>query len=207
MRKSLSSALMLFALLLSPAAYSEHQKVPISDEDIKAVALAIEDEIYDYGYQIYEFGDVGRRVANEKQEIRIYVRPFLEQGKDLGEVGKGEGQVIYKLMPFGEVFRFFSIEKDGAAIVYGNPEFGFHPEHPNYLTVYMDDDDLCQFKHDWLKSSYVIQLHPSAERLHEAAERQRKRIGHSVRENPGSRFFPPGIDPRCGENRPSSKKR
>lgn len=178
----------------------ETQRIPVRDSDVEAVIQAIEDEIYDYGYQGFGFDYAGKPVQQGEYRLPVYFRPYLGRGKDLGEVAKGEGFVIYKYPPFGEVFRLFTLEKGGLAVVYGNPEFGFPPTHPNFLTLFMDDDEVCQYKHDWVKAYFVVDLKPSAERLHQAAERQVQRIGRSVRLSPDSRIVPEGQDPRCPTN-------
>ncbi len=189
----------LSLVLLFVIAPAECKQAPrnVTSADLKAVSQAIEDEIYDFGYQGWDFGYVGKTVGPDEQQIRIYVQPKLEEGASLGEVGKGLGYVIYKYMPFGEVLRLFWFDTHGLVVLGGNPEFGFPPTHPNYLTVFMDDDELCHDKQTWLRSSFVIQLHPSAQRLQKAAERQKERIGYSVRLDPSHRLVPAGRDPRC----------
>ena len=58
--------------------------------------------------------------------------------------------MIYKLRPIREVCRVFWYNDSGLAILGGHPEWNFPPTEPSYLTVYMDDDQLIQFKHDFL---------------------------------------------------------
>ena len=168
--------------------------------DAKAVAQAIEDEIYDFGYQGWDFGYVGKTIGTDEQQIRAYIAPDLEANRNLGGAAGVIGYVIYKLMPFGEVYRLFWFTKDGLVVLGGNPEFGFPPTHPNYLTVFMDDDELCHDKQTWLKANFIIQLHPTAQRLRQAAERQKERIGYSVRLDPAHRVYTPDHDPRCPVN-------
>lgn len=191
---------LLIALSLGIPARRLKAQTRVTSSDVQAVAQTIEDEIYDYGYERYGFDYVGKQTAQGMTSIRVYIEPTLRTGPDLGEIGKGLGHVIYKYMPFGEVCRLFWFDKKGLAILGGNPELGFPPENPNYLTVYMDDDELCHDKATWLKASFIIRLHPSAERLREAAERQKKRIGYSVRLDPRHRIYAPGHDPRCSVN-------
>jgi hypothetical protein len=72
--------------------------------------------------------------------LLLYIQPVLKDG---------EGAVIYKLMPHGEVIRNFHLNMDGLAILEGAPDSGFPPTHPNILTLYMDDDEVCRRKHEW----------------------------------------------------------
>lgn len=190
-----SLLLVLASVCLLPGGTAQKAKTPVTEADEKAVVQAIEDEIYDYGYQGWDFGYVGATVGRGEQRIPIYIQPTLDLDPDLHD--KGTGYLIYKLMPFGEVYRLFSIENDGSAIIYGNPELGFTPERPNYLTVYMDDDELIRDKQTWLKAIYDLQLNPSKERLHQAAEHQRKRTGYSALEDRGRKRTPWNHDPRC----------
>jgi hypothetical protein len=73
------------------------------------------------------------------------------------------------------VYRLFSIGNDGLAILYGKLRDRFPPTHPSYLTVYMDDDELCQLEREWQKGHFTVELKPSAERIAEARARQQKR--------------------------------
>lgn len=192
----------LFLAVLFPALSdgTVQSRKAISTAEAQAITQAIEDEIYDYGYERYGFYYVGQQVAKDTTSVRVYIEPTLKVGAKLGEIGDGMGYVIYKYMPFGEVLRLFWFNKKGLAILGGDPEMAFPPENPNYLTVYMDDDDLSRDKSTWLKESFVVQLHPSAERLREAEVRQEERIGYSVRLDPSHRLVPPGRDPRCPVN-------
>jgi hypothetical protein len=203
MARYFAGLMALLFILPSTVSNPAEQHKPVTAADVKAVVQAIEDEIYDHEYQGWDFGYVGTTVVQGEQRIRVYIRPTLDVDPNLRD--RGSGYVIYKLMPFGEVYRLFSIENDGSAIVYGNPELGFTPERPNYLTVYMDDDELIHDKQTWLKADYDLQLHPSPERLRQASVREKKRTGDSMLANPKLRRFPPDHDPRCpvdsGRNR------
>ena len=83
----------------------------------------------------------------------------------------------YKLLPAGEVMRMFWIDPSGLARVGGHPEWDFPPTEPSYLTVYMDDGDLCKFKGEWIRAKLRIDLRPSKEVIAEAMKRQRARFG------------------------------
>jgi hypothetical protein len=183
--------LLAAVVLIFPSVLSPQGNRQVTAADVKALSLAIEDEIYDYDYQA-RFVDVGRQTEQGEHNMPVYVQPSFND--------QGLAWAIYKLMPYGEVLRMFSMRKDGTAMLGNNPEFGFPPTEPSYLTVYMDDDELCHDKRTWLKANFVIQLHPSAQRLREAAERQKERIGYSVRLDPSHRLVPPGRDPRCPVN-------
>ncbi|HEV2489513.1 MAG TPA: hypothetical protein VGT03_06880 [Candidatus Acidoferrales bacterium] len=191
--------LLVTTLLISLGSFAAgpvtRPSLPVTPEQQKAITQAIEDEIYDFGYQGWDFGYVGKTIGTDEQEIRVYIEPkrktYLRGG------GDPVGYVIYKYMPFGEVLRMFWFTKDGMAVLGGNPEMGFTPEHPNYLTVYMGDDELLNDKEHWLRARFDVNLHPTAERLHEAAQRQTKRIGYSVRLDPSRRLFASGKNPAC----------
>jgi hypothetical protein len=167
--------LLLALLSLSIPASPQVQKRKVSESEVKAVIQAVEDEIYDYGYQkrFYQMGeDVGTSNA-PRSRIRIYIEPEVD-------AEDGGGRVIYKLMPHGEVLRDFIIRKNGLVVLSGNPQNGFPPtQESSTKTVYMDDDEVCQMKHDWLKDSFVVDDSPSSERIQEAAQRQKTRTGFS----------------------------
>lgn len=140
----------------------------VTDAVKQAVVQAIQGEIYDYGCESDGF-DAADESGKDWYQLRAYLTPSLDSNNG--------GEVIHKFMPLGEVIRLFSIESDGSAILYGHPEWHFPPTSPNFLTVYMDDDQLCQHKHDWLRVNYRVELKPSALLIRQAEERQRKRLG------------------------------
>ena len=154
----------------------ESQAQTLSESEVKAVIQAVEDEIYDYGYQkqFYQMGDeVGTPPNASRSRIRIYIEPEVDAEY------RG-ARVIYKLMPYGEVLRDFVIRKDGLVALDGNPQNGFPPtQESSTKTVYMDDDEVCQMKHDWLRSFFVVDDSPTPERVQEAAQRQKIRTGFS----------------------------
>ena len=160
----------------SAMGFTQKAAVPatLSRVQIQAVILAVEDEVYDFSYQ-KEFYEVGREAGPGVTRLPLYIQPRLKDG---------EGAVIYKLMPHGEVIRNFHFNKDGLAILEGAPDSGFPPTHPNILTLYMDDDEVCRLKHEWEREYFEILDAPAAERVSEAGERQKKRVGYSAREAP-----------------------
>jgi len=139
---------------------------PLSQADKDAVVQAILDEMYVDNLQPYVI-DVGKELSRSEYQLNIYFKPTLNKDN--------AGWVIYKLMPYGQVYRLFSIRSDGLAILYGKLRDRFPPTQPSYLTVYMDDNDLCQMEHDWGKGHFTVQLKPSSERLAQARARQKKR--------------------------------
>jgi hypothetical protein len=90
------------------------------------------------------------------------------------------GQVIYKLMPHGEVFRFFDFSSDGLVVLDGDPELNFPPTQPSLKTVYMDDDELCRMKRTWIRQSFEVDDSPNRETVQEAVRRQKLRTGFSA---------------------------
>jgi hypothetical protein len=156
--------------------FAQKAAVPttLSGAQIQAVILAIEDEIYDFGYQ-KQFYEVGPESAPGVTRLPLYIQPALTGG---------EGTVVYKLMPHGEVIRNFHLSKDGLAILEGAADSGFPPTQPNTLTMYLDDDEVCRRKHEWVREHFDILDAPAPERIKEAGERQKRRVGYSAREAP-----------------------
>ena len=156
---------------------------PISVKEARAVILAVEDEVYDRGYQ-KRFYMVGPEVSRGVTRLPLYIQPTVK---------KDGGTAIYKLMPYGEVLRGFHFSKDGLAVLEGDPDGGFPPTDPDVLTLYLDDDDVCRWKHTWKKYFFEIIDSPSAERIQEAVARQKQRVGYSYPEMPPKeqRRFPP----------------
>ncbi|HEY1939276.1 MAG TPA: hypothetical protein VGJ33_15195 [Candidatus Angelobacter sp.] len=145
------------------------------DQYIPTVIQAVEDEIYDYNYQNKYFLIDDQGVGNTKPaKISIYI--LKEISKD------GDGVAIYKLMPYGEVYRLFVVQKDGLVVLLGNPQNRFPPTGGSVLTVYMSDDKVCNFIQQWATKSYFT-VDPSVSqwKLNEAVQRQLKRVGFSYR--------------------------
>ena len=138
----------------------------LSAADRNSVIQAVVDEIYDHHLQGY-VADVGKHVSDSQYQVGVYFKPTLNSD--------GAGWVIYKLMPYGEVLRMFTLRSDGLAVLHGKLGGRFPPTQPSYLTVYMDDAELCQFKKQWSKEFFAVNINPSAERVGEARARQLKR--------------------------------
>lgn len=145
-----------------------------TEPQIQSVILGVQDEIYDFGYQ-KQFYEVGPEPARGVTRVPLYIQPWVKDG---------EGTVIYKLMPYGEVIRNFHFNKNGLAVLEGAPDGGFRPTQPNTLTLYLDDDDVCRWKHEWVRQHFDILDAPPPERVREASERQEQRVGYSAQEAP-----------------------
>ena len=167
----LATSIVLALVFLFPQVNVQNGNTIVTEKDQRAVVQAIEDEIYDWGCQSYD-DFVGKEITPGKFELRLYINPQLEEGR---------GEIIYKFMPMGEIYRSFSIGKDGRASLWDDPWLGFGPERPSYNTLYMDESDLCRFKSTWLKTTFIIQVHPAEGRIRDAIERQKKRLGKSYR--------------------------
>jgi len=170
--------LFLFVAILALAvhAHSGQRKRKISDSELRAVIQAVEDEIYDYGYQ-KKFYHLGENVADATSTVRtsmhIYIDPEIDSTDE-------SGRVIYKLMPYGEVLRDFIKRRNGLVVLSGDPQNGFpQTQESSTKTVYLDDAEVCGMKHDWIKSNFVVDDSPSPERVQDAANRQKLRTGFS----------------------------
>ena len=145
----------------------------ISESEMQAVVQAIEDEIYDYSYQL-KYKDL--TAERERARFVVYINPNLEKDG-------WTGQAIYKLMPHGEVIRWFSIQDNSLVFLWTRPEHGFSPTHPSMLTVYLEDESILQWKRTWEKQYFTVVFRPSPERIQQAVERQKKRNGYSYWES------------------------
>lgn len=184
----LASFLIAFLALLSSG--PREQGSPVTSKYNGAIIQAIQDEIYEYGYEGWGW-DAADKIEGNTYQMHVYIEPMTKNYS---------GRVMYKLMPYGEVLRFYVVQKNGLIRLDDNPELGFGAERPDRLTLYLDDDEIVKFKHDWPRISYSIELKPSEERLRQGAERQIKRGGHSVWLDPSWRGVPAGRDPRCSAN-------
>ena|SRR5579859_6359890 len=135
----------------------------------KAIVEAIEDEIYDYKLQ-QSFRSIGRPLDKDKFEIPLYL---------LMESHGSSYYVIYKLMPYGELYRQLTIGDDGLAHLFRNPRSGFPPDSPAMQTAYLQDEKVCKSKHDAVHLYFVIEINPTLDRIRHAIERQKKRYGFS----------------------------
>jgi hypothetical protein len=114
-------------------------------DKLKAVLLAITDEIYYYGMEEES------PAVNMPAETPVYL--------ELDEKA-GSCRVIYRLYPHGEVFRRFFFAPDGLAILAGDARKGFlWWQHRNpYVgqTTEIPDDELIRYKQTWRRLSYRL---------------------------------------------------
>lgn len=168
----LSVALLLIAF--SPSSAQHAAKTWLNQSQTKALVQAVQDEIYDREYQGFFFpegGPVGDLISESRVRVPLYIDPLIEDG---------EGQAVYKLMPHGEVLRLFHVRDDGMIVLDGDPELGFPASQPNRKTVYLKDADVDRMKHEWVKSSFEIDLSPSIATIQDVVRRQKQRTGFSA---------------------------
>jgi hypothetical protein len=108
--------------------------------------------------------------------FKVYVRPTLEPVASCKNCR--EGVVIYKYLPFGEVFRPFIIDALGDITLIGSPKAGFSWNKPPGLTIYMDDDDVIRDKQQWVAAWLSFALEPSSTEVKSAVKRYNS--GHGV---------------------------
>ena len=159
--------------LLGPV-YARQGKRALSQIEVKVIIQAVEDEIYDIGSygEFYQMGDNLGTPQHWKARMHIYIDPEYDQTENVGEV-------IYKFMPYGEILRVFSFTKDGQIVLDGDPHNRFPPTQPSHQTVYMDDEEVCTMKHNWISQTFVVDVSPTPAMLQEAAKRQKSRTGFS----------------------------
>jgi len=175
------AAALLAALCLAIAASAQTRpqqpvKRRITNAEIKLVIQEVEQEIKDYGYQD-EYADMDAPPAEGPKAgilVRIYINPEI-----LAD-GTG-GEVIYKLMPYGEVFREFEILPSGRANLDGDPDNEFPPgDESATQTVYMDEDRVLRMKKAWLRRYFSVYESPNEGVLSHAKWRsgQRRPLSH-----------------------------
>ncbi|MGI0133521.1 MAG: hypothetical protein ACREBW_00990, partial [Candidatus Micrarchaeaceae archaeon] len=87
--------------------------------------------------------------------------------------------VIYKLMPYGQIYRVFYIDAAGDATLDGNPQNGFPITQSSHQTVFMDDLDVCRDEQSWMDTSFIVDTSPTLDMIKDAAQRQKQRTGFS----------------------------
>lgn len=149
------------AIALSFLAPISRADSSLDDHIVDSLRRAITDEIYANG-MYGAFADVGDPAGGSAHRLRMYVDPQLRGGS---------GWVIYKLMPIGEVYRRFVVTKDREAVLQGDLDGGFPPTQASYLTVFMDDDELCAKKSSWRQEFFVIDVEPDRQTVQSATKR------------------------------------
>jgi len=146
------------------------------DQYIPAIIQAVEDEIYDQKYE-GEYFLIDDQGSGDSTPAKISIYISKEISKD------GDGVAIYKLMPYGEVYRLFVVQKNGLVLLLGDPHNRFPPIGGSVLTVYMTDDKVCDFiRNKATKSFFTVDPEVSKQRLSEAIQRQLSREGFSYRQ-------------------------
>lgn len=142
-----------------------------STQDVAAVVQAVEDEIYDYGYE-KDYVNIGTTGAiSSPTSVELFVSSEFYDGH--------HGVVIYKFMPFGEVQRRFAIGTDGMAVLFGKPLNRFPATQPDTNTLYLRDEDVCGFKQKALKAAFTVNPDIDLVNRRNAAKRQLQRVGYS----------------------------
>ncbi len=167
-------AVLYLSLACAFAAQVCHAQSKSTDSQsvIPAVIQAVEDEIYDLHHEGNYFMVDGNSGGDSKPApINIYISR---------EISDGVGIAVYKDMPYGEVYRYFTVDENGTVHLSGGPET-FLPIGGSMLTVYMSDEDVFKFIQTAYKGSFVVDPNVSSERLKSAESRQMQRTGYSFR--------------------------
>lgn len=161
------SVLLILSSSVALRGGKQDEKRPIREAEINATIEAIQDEIYVLNLEKY-VDDIGIRSPNNRNQysVNVYFQPEV--------IEDSRSWIIYKLMPDGEVYRMYEIGRSGRIYLHGKPG-EFRITQPDYPTVFMDDDDLCKLKHDWLRRQFVVDTHPSPALIAAARARQKAR--------------------------------
>jgi hypothetical protein len=140
------AALLFCVHPLSVAAQSTGHK-PTAQE-VTAIVQAVEDEIYDWGFE-KDYTNIGTTGAiGEPTTVRVFMLPEIDEN--------GWGGVMYRLMPLGEVVRRVWFNGDGTTILWGNPLNGFPASQPDTKTIYLDDDSICTYKQKAIRATFTV---------------------------------------------------
>lgn len=146
----------------------------LKPSEIEKLKQAVEDEIYDYGY-FSEFYEIGSNVGTPqhwKARVHLFINPLYNSTEQYGEV-------IYKLMPYGQIYRLFDIDAAGNVTLDGDPWNHFPITQPSHQTVFMDDVDVCRDEQRWMDTFFVVDTAPPLDMIEGAAQRQKARTGFS----------------------------
>ena len=171
MKSMLSVVLFCLLPINAFAAPSDHHLKPSEIEKLKQ---AVEDEIYDYGYfsQFYEIGGNVGTPHHWKARVHLFINPLYDSTHRYGEA-------IYKLMPYGQIYRVFYIDAAGDLTLDGDPQNGFPITQPSLQTVFMDPLDVCRDEQSWIDTFFVVDTSPTLDMIKDAAQRQKQRTGFS----------------------------
>jgi hypothetical protein len=171
MKKILSAILFLILPVSALAAPGYRHLKP---SEIAKLKQAIEDEIYDYGYhnEFYEIGDNLGTPQHWRAHVHLFVNPDYDSSDQHGEV-------IYKLMPYGQIYRLFYIDANGEIKLDGDPQNRFPITQPSHQTVFMDDLEVCRHEQNWINTFFVVDTAPTLDMIRSAAQRQKVRTGFS----------------------------
>lgn len=150
----------------------------LKPSEIEKLKQAVADEVYDYGYfaDFYEIGDNVGTPQQWKARVHIFINPVYNGAAQHGEV-------IYKLMPYGLIYRLFYIDAKGDITLDGDPHNRFPITQPSHQTVFMDDLDVCRDEQSWIDTFFVVDTAPPMDMIEGAAQRQKARTGFSVWEH------------------------
>jgi hypothetical protein len=167
--------------LIGQVTSQQPEKKVSVDAAISGIVQAVEDEIYD----LHEEGKyflIDNQAGGNTTPAKINIYISKEISAD------GRGVAVYKLMPYGEVYRYFVVHSNGLVVLGDDPHHGFLPSGGSMLTVYMSDEDVCDFiTHRSIKSSFLVDPEVSKRRLNEAIQRQLERTGFSYRQHAAGR--------------------
>ena len=183
MKRGLLCVLMI--CLCGASAQTQPKLRRLTQADIQAIERAVEDEVYDYKY-FGDFYQIGKNIGTPEHwisHLHIYINPVYD-------VANGHGEVIYKLMPYGEVYRVFFLDPEKGVQLDGDPQNRFPITQPSHLTVYMDEEDVCRDERMWTKSFFIVDTSPAPAIIKAAAVRQKARIGFSYWEQETSHDSP-----------------
>lgn len=170
-RASLLPTACLLAIVLSGCAQwspslatTREAATQVSD----GIIQAIKDEIYAYDYwRLYP-------ALPFPQPMRAYIKPH--------DPTQRRTFVIYRLEPYGEVYREAYVQKDGLVLLAEDPRRGFPPTKAWAMrTVDMDDDKVCKYKMAWRRVDFTLEQ-PGPGTLAEARQRQAERRERYFRE-------------------------
>jgi len=169
-------ALICFGIWFVPRARG-WLRLRVTPAQEQAVVEAIQDEMYDEGCEGYTGDERDREIDRLRVEVHVYISRELKAGQKSQDPQDAHGAVVYKYQPFGEVYREFRFTDDGLVILGGRPEWDFPPTRASRLTVYIDEDEIIEFKRKAHKVKYVMSFLPDPGTIAEASKRQKPRYG------------------------------